>query len=1012
MAASSHQAVRRRWRMIRRRSRSVAPPQTPSLLSTGQRVFETRLADRAHRTDGFGRLGILVVGRRVEDARIESSACGLLPPGLGHDAHARSVGVGSGRCIGSAIPTAPPGRWQRRVEYGAPGGHACVQIVARRSPGPDSIDATAAVERLSGEPLIAVGRLLGRQRSRARTTCPGPARAVERPDDTSRPDIDALASGSDVTTASPHRAPTGRDRGRASNRATSDSAATSRLSATCGRRARRGGSRCHGGPMTRCTLTSSVVIVAGTGRHRVPPWEHARTAGRRWCWPEGRAATECRRSSRPTANKVYLPLGDVPLLAWSLRTLDAVPGTVAMVLVIRPGDETDAEAAIAAAAPATPVTVVAGGPTRAASERAGLVPLRPGIADGSIEVVLVHDGARPLVSAALAGAVARAARRHGGAIPGLPIAGEILVDAGDRLVPADIEHLRGVQTPQGFRARALVPPSSGSPTALRRGRDRRRHHRGRRRPRRRLAGLRTALVERDDFASGTSSKSSKLVHGGLRYLQQGEIASSTRRWPNASASAATRRTWSVLPFLLPMFGRDGIINRKLARLVGKAPCGCTTSPAAPASASCTSDSRRGRPRLHADAAPASASPAPTSTTTPQPTTPASPCSRWPAPRRSTTARWWSTARGAGSRRTPGGPPRRRGSRRRASASGQAGRVGGQRRRRVVRRGPGLDEGADPTRSGRPRASTSPCRGTRCATRSRGRPGAQGPPLGVRRALGDLTYVGTTDTDYDGPLDDPQCTPTTSPTCSRHQRLGHRADHRGRRRRHVGRAAPAREDAAEWAHRRPVPAPQGRPSDERGSSPSPAASSPPTARWPRTPSTPSSTDVLGRRGPNVAGAAAPRSAAPAGRRRLRRGPRRPRCLGRAGLDAVLEHLGRPLRRRGPHRDGHDRGATRLWPSPSSRAPLPAGRSAVRGPLRDGPHPRRRALRRTRARLLARDARRPRPTTSPRLIGPSSGGTRPRRPEQVAAYRAAVARSAPPPSLPETWGARRRHGPERA
>ena len=35
-------------------------------------------------------------------------------------------------------------------------------------------------------------------------------------------------------------------------------------------------------------------------------------------------------------------------------------------------------------------------------------------------------------------------------------------------------------------------------------------------------GLRTALVERDDFASGTSSKSSKLVHGGLRYLKSGQ----------------------------------------------------------------------------------------------------------------------------------------------------------------------------------------------------------------------------------------------------------------------------------------------------------------------------------------------------------------------------------------------------------------------------------------------------------------------------------------------------------
>ena len=36
-------------------------------------------------------------------------------------------------------------------------------------------------------------------------------------------------------------------------------------------------------------------------------------------------------------------------------------------------------------------------------------------------------------------------------------------------------------------------------------------------------GLRTALVERDDFASGTSSRSSKLVHWGVRYLEQKEF---------------------------------------------------------------------------------------------------------------------------------------------------------------------------------------------------------------------------------------------------------------------------------------------------------------------------------------------------------------------------------------------------------------------------------------------------------------------------------------------------------
>ncbi|HVE75907.1 MAG TPA: glycerol-3-phosphate dehydrogenase/oxidase [Actinomycetota bacterium] len=37
-------------------------------------------------------------------------------------------------------------------------------------------------------------------------------------------------------------------------------------------------------------------------------------------------------------------------------------------------------------------------------------------------------------------------------------------------------------------------------------------------------GMRVALVEKNDFASGTSSKSSKLIHGGLRYLQTGDLS--------------------------------------------------------------------------------------------------------------------------------------------------------------------------------------------------------------------------------------------------------------------------------------------------------------------------------------------------------------------------------------------------------------------------------------------------------------------------------------------------------
>jgi glycerol-3-phosphate dehydrogenase len=41
-------------------------------------------------------------------------------------------------------------------------------------------------------------------------------------------------------------------------------------------------------------------------------------------------------------------------------------------------------------------------------------------------------------------------------------------------------------------------------------------------------GLRTALVERDDFASGTSSKSSKMVHGGSATCRTAMSDSSTR----------------------------------------------------------------------------------------------------------------------------------------------------------------------------------------------------------------------------------------------------------------------------------------------------------------------------------------------------------------------------------------------------------------------------------------------------------------------------------------------------
>ncbi|MBK9030253.1 MAG: glycerol-3-phosphate dehydrogenase/oxidase [Myxococcales bacterium] len=69
-----------------------------------------------------------------------------------------------------------------------------------------------------------------------------------------------------------------------------------------------------------------------------------------------------------------------------------------------------------------------------------------------------------------------------------------------------------------------------------------------------LRGMSVALFEKNDFGSGTSSKSSKLIHGGLRYLEHGEIglvfeSVSERRVQTRVAPHLVR----PLPFLVPIY---------------------------------------------------------------------------------------------------------------------------------------------------------------------------------------------------------------------------------------------------------------------------------------------------------------------------------------------------------------------------------------------------------------------------------------------------------------------------
>ncbi len=81
-----------------------------------------------------------------------------------------------------------------------------------------------------------------------------------------------------------------------------------------------------------------------------------------------------------------------------------------------------------------------------------------------------------------------------------------------------------------------------------------------------LRGFRVALVEKDDFASGTSSKSSKMVHGGLRYIEQGNLdlvrhSLLERQRLRRNARHLVQR----LPFLFPIMEKDGVFDKRLAK---------------------------------------------------------------------------------------------------------------------------------------------------------------------------------------------------------------------------------------------------------------------------------------------------------------------------------------------------------------------------------------------------------------------------------------------------------------
>src|SRR4051812_22368450 len=80
-----------------------------------------------------------------------------------------------------------------------------------------------------------------------------------------------------------------------------------------------------------------------------------------------------------------------------------------------------------------------------------------------------------------------------------------------------------------------------------------------------MRGLRTILVEQNDLGSGTSSRSSRLIHGGLRYLEQGEfgLVLEANRERRILRRIAPHLVWP-LPFVFPVHEGDRISRWRLA----------------------------------------------------------------------------------------------------------------------------------------------------------------------------------------------------------------------------------------------------------------------------------------------------------------------------------------------------------------------------------------------------------------------------------------------------------------
>ena len=152
--------------------------------------------------------------------------------------------------------------------------------------------------------------------------------------------------------------------------------------------------------------------------------------------------------------KAYLPLAGKPILAHTLEVFEAAPEVEEVTLVVNPPDlEYCQEKVINPFGFKKVLRLVPGGKERQDSVYHGLKVLR----EQEVDLVLVHDGVRPLITTGLIRQIIHAAQKHGAAIPGLPAHETIkrVSPQGEVVGTLDRRDLWLIQTPQGFKAELL-----------------------------------------------------------------------------------------------------------------------------------------------------------------------------------------------------------------------------------------------------------------------------------------------------------------------------------------------------------------------------------------------------------------------------------------------------------------------------------------------------------------------------------------------------------------------------